>query len=149
MSIVGEPAFDPLTLMARALARCTGIAGTDTQALLGVAESDLSDDLVACIDRYVASVAIPVPSTAPVATAVVAPQPSAPTTPRPASTLAPVEDIVTEPEFDAVTLTARAVANCTGIDVTDTSALLAAATSDLTDELVQCMNEYLAKETRQ
>ncbi len=143
-----ESAFDPLTLMARALSQCTGIAGTDTQALLLVAESDLSDDLVACIDSYVASVAIPVPTTAPTAIPVVVPQPSTPATLRPTSTFAPV-DIVTEPAFAAVTLTARAVANCTGIDETDTAGLLAAATSDLTDDLVQCMNEYLAKETGQ
>ena len=149
--IIDEPAFDEVTLMARALSQCTDINVTDTQSLLRVAESDLSDDLVACINNHVTSLAssLPAPAT-PAATSVATSRPveTATPSPRPASTPVPV-DIVAEPAFDAVTLTARAVSDCTGIDVTDTASLLQAATSELTDELVACINEFLAKETGQ
>ena len=137
--------------MARALSQCTGIDDADTQTLLRVAESDLSDDLVACINNYVTSLAASLPAAAtPTAIPVATSRPVETTTPSPRPAITPVPvDIVTEPAFDTVTLTARAVAHCTGIDVTDTAALLQAATSELTDELVQCINEFLAKETGQ
>ena len=151
VNIANEPAFGEVTLMARALSKCTGVDEADTQTLLRVAESDLSDDLVACINNYVTSLAASLPAAAtPTAIPVATSRPVETTTPNARPTITPVPvDIVTEPAFDAVTLTARAVADCTGIDVTATAALLQAATSELTDELVACINEFLAKENGQ
>ena len=138
--IADDPTFDPVTFMAQALSQCTGVAVTDTETLLLVAESDLSDEVVRCVSGFL--VRVPVPSPTP-------PESPPPSAAIPTTTRTPPAEIVAEPAFSAVTVTARALARCTGISASDTAGLLQAAAADLTDELVQCVNKFLMEETGQ